>query len=167
MSRSFPFREVYWPAILIGCHYAVRSPAADSLPLLQTSPLPLRETASSVKTAVTPPPRAPKVTASRRERLEASGASTDRTFELVKVHTFAGCISLVQRTLLELSTSPSGSAYKSSIRRQYDNVSEIEFRTLHVVAERWTLGCMLRFVRANNDYSDTLMICPQCRRAVS
>jgi hypothetical protein len=39
---------------------------------------------------------------------------------------------------------------------QTDSVSEIEFCTLNVVAERWTLGCMLRFVRANNDFSDTL-----------
>lgn len=60
------------------------------------------------------------VPALRRERLEASGATTDGTFELVKAHSFVGCISLIQRTLLELSTSPSGSAYKSSIRRQYD-----------------------------------------------
>jgi hypothetical protein len=45
-------------------------------------------------------------------------------------------------------------------------VSEIEFCTLYVVAERWILGCMLRFVRANNDFSDTLFVCPESFRIV-
>ena len=35
-------------------------------------------------------------------------------------------------------------------------MSEIDFCTLYVVAERWILACTLRFVRANNDFSDTL-----------
>jgi hypothetical protein len=40
-----------------------------------------------------------------------------------------------------------------------DSVSEIEFRTLYVVAERWILGCILRFMHAKNHFSDTLLIC--------
>jgi hypothetical protein len=36
------------------------------------------------------------------------------------------------------------------------SVSEIEFCTLYVVAERWILGRMLRFVHAKNHFSDTL-----------
>jgi hypothetical protein len=44
----------------------------------------------------------------------------------------------------------------NSVWRLIRSVSEIEFCTLYVVAERWTLGCMLRFVRANNDFSDTV-----------
>src|SRR5271154_3723005 len=39
------------------------------------------------------------------------------------------------------------------------SVSEIEFRTLYVVAERWILGCMLRFMHAKNHFSDTLVCC--------
>jgi hypothetical protein len=39
---------------------------------------------------------------------------------------------------------------------QFRCVSEIEFCSLDVVVERWTLGCMLGFVRAKNDFSDTL-----------
>jgi hypothetical protein len=36
-------------------------------------------------------------------------------------------------------------------------VSEIEFCTLYVVAERWILGCILRFMHGENDFSDTLI----------
>jgi hypothetical protein len=36
-------------------------------------------------------------------------------------------------------------------------VSEIEFCTLYVVAERWILGCILH---AKNHFSDTLSVCP-------
>jgi hypothetical protein len=32
--------------------------------------------------------------------------------------------------------------------------------TLYVVAERWILGCILRFMRAKNHFSDTLVSCP-------
>jgi hypothetical protein len=39
-------------------------------------------------------------------------------------------------------------------------VSEIEFCTLYVVAERCILGCMLRFMHAKNHFSDTLSVCP-------
>ena len=39
-------------------------------------------------------------------------------------------------------------------------MSEIEFYTLYVVPERWILGCMLRFVDAKNDFSDTLQSNP-------
>jgi hypothetical protein len=39
---------------------------------------------------------------------------------------------------------------------QTDSVSEIEFCTLYVVAERWILGCILRFMHAKNHFSDTL-----------
>ncbi len=42
------------------------------------------------------------------------------------------------------------------IAGQTDSVSEIEFCTLHVVAERWILGCILRFMHAKNHFSDTL-----------
>jgi hypothetical protein len=38
-------------------------------------------------------------------------------------------------------------------------VSEIEFCTLYVVAERCILCCMLRFVHAKTHFSDTLEIC--------
>ena len=54
--------------------------------------------------------------------------------------------------VLSLSVSNLGSTPGS--------VSEIEFCTLYVVAERWILGCMLRFVDAKNDFSDTLPVCP-------
>jgi hypothetical protein len=37
------------------------------------------------------------------------------------------------------------------------SVSEIEFCTLYVVAERWILGCILRFMHAKNHFSDTLL----------
>jgi len=43
------------------------------------------------------------------------------------------------------------------IRGHDPSVSEIEFCTLYVVAERWILGCILRFMRANNHFSDTLI----------
>ena len=36
-------------------------------------------------------------------------------------------------------------------------MSEIEFCTLYVVAERWILGCILRFMHAKNHFSDTLI----------
>jgi hypothetical protein len=36
-------------------------------------------------------------------------------------------------------------------------VSEIEFRTLYVVAERWIVARMLRFMSAKNVHSDTLL----------
>jgi hypothetical protein len=42
---------------------------------------------------------------------------------------------------------------------QTDSVSEIEFCILYVVAERWILGCILRFMHAKNHYSDTLRDC--------
>src|ERR1700733_14024040 len=40
------------------------------------------------------------------------------------------------------------------------SVSEIEFCTLYVVAERWILGCILRFKHAKNHFSDTLGTSP-------
>jgi hypothetical protein len=40
------------------------------------------------------------------------------------------------------------------------SVSEIEFCTLYVVAERWILGCILRFMHAKIHFSDTLVCCP-------
>jgi hypothetical protein len=40
-------------------------------------------------------------------------------------------------------------------------VSEIEFCTLYVVAERWILGCILRFMHAKNHFSDTLSFSPR------
>jgi hypothetical protein len=39
-------------------------------------------------------------------------------------------------------------------------VSEIEFCTLYLVPEQWVVGCMLRFVHANNHFSDTLKTSP-------
>jgi hypothetical protein len=45
-------------------------------------------------------------------------------------------------------------------RGQTDSVSEIEFCTLYVVAERWILGCILRFMHAKNHFSDTLQVSP-------
>jgi hypothetical protein len=39
------------------------------------------------------------------------------------------------------------------------SVSEIEFCTLYVVAERWILGCILRFIHVKNHFSDTLICC--------
>jgi hypothetical protein len=36
-------------------------------------------------------------------------------------------------------------------------VSEIEFCTLYVVAERWILGCILRVMHAKIHFSDTLV----------
>jgi len=36
------------------------------------------------------------------------------------------------------------------------SVSEIEFRTPYVVAERWIVARMLRFMHAKNVHSDTL-----------
>jgi hypothetical protein len=44
-------------------------------------------------------------------------------------------------------------------------VSEIEFRTPYVVAERWIVARMLRFMHAKNVHSDTLSICPRNRPA--
>ena len=44
-------------------------------------------------------------------------------------------------------------------------MSEIEFCTLYVVPEQWIVGCMLRFVHANNHFSDTLIPIPQQRAA--
>ncbi len=41
-------------------------------------------------------------------------------------------------------------------RGETGSLSEIEFCTLYVVPERWIFGCMLRFVHANNHFSDTL-----------
>jgi hypothetical protein len=38
-----------------------------------------------------------------------------------------------------------------------ESVSEIEFCTLYVVAERWILGCILRFMHAKDHFSDTLL----------
>ena len=38
-------------------------------------------------------------------------------------------------------------------------MSEIEFCTLYVVAERWILDCILRFMHAKNHFSDTLVSC--------
>jgi hypothetical protein len=42
----------------------------------------------------------------------------------------------------------------------FRSVSEIEFCTLYVVAERWILGCILRFMHAKNHFSDTLSVRP-------
>ena len=39
-------------------------------------------------------------------------------------------------------------------------VSEIEFRTLYVVAERWIVARTLRFMHETNVHSDTLSVCP-------
>src|SRR5580658_6989309 len=39
------------------------------------------------------------------------------------------------------------------------SVLEIEFCTLYVVAERWILDCILRFMHAKNHFSDTLRDC--------
>ena len=41
---------------------------------------------------------------------------------------------------------------------QPDSVSEIEFRAPYVVAERWVVARMLRFMHAKNVRSDTLLI---------
>jgi hypothetical protein len=41
--------------------------------------------------------------------------------------------------------------------RHDTSVSEIEFCTLYVVAERWILDCILRFMHAKNHFSDTLI----------
>ena len=46
------------------------------------------------------------------------------------------------------------------IRGHDTSVSEIEFCTLYVVAERWILGCILRFTHAKNHFSDTLIPIP-------
>src|ERR1700691_2528398 len=43
------------------------------------------------------------------------------------------------------------------MRRHDTSVSEIEFCNLYVVAERWILGCILRFMHAKNHFSDTLI----------
>jgi hypothetical protein len=49
----------------------------------------------------------------------------------------------------------------------FRSVSEIEFCTLYVVAERWILGCILRFMHGKNDFSDTLSVCPRNAQRVS
>jgi hypothetical protein len=41
------------------------------------------------------------------------------------------------------------------------SVSEIEFRTPYVVAERWIVARMLRFIHAKTVHSDTLQECPR------
>jgi hypothetical protein len=46
-----------------------------------------------------------------------------------------------------------------SLGVQSSSVSEIEFCTLYVVAERWILARILRFMHAKNNYSDTLPVC--------
>jgi hypothetical protein len=43
--------------------------------------------------------------------------------------------------------------------KQISSVSEIEFCTLYVVANRWILGCILPFMHAKNYFSDTLLAC--------
>jgi hypothetical protein len=48
------------------------------------------------------------------------------------------------------------------IRGHDTSVSEIEFCTLYVVAERWIFGCILRFMHAENHFSDTLIPIPVC-----
>ena len=48
-------------------------------------------------------------------------------------------------------------SFLKEMREQTDSVSEIEFCTLYVVAERWILGCILRFMHAKNHFSDTLI----------
>jgi hypothetical protein len=48
--------------------------------------------------------------------------------------------------------------YGGQIRRHDTSVSEIEFCTLYVVAERWILDCILRFMHAKNHFSDTLIL---------
>jgi hypothetical protein len=46
------------------------------------------------------------------------------------------------------------------MRRHDTSVSEIEFRTPYVVAERWIVARMLRFMHAKNVHSDTLVPIP-------
>ena len=47
------------------------------------------------------------------------------------------------------------------MRRHDTSVSEIEFRTPYVVAERWIVARMLRFMHAKNVHSDTLIPIPR------
>jgi hypothetical protein len=53
-------------------------------------------------------------------------------------------------------TASRGRQDDDSVGGLTDSVSEIEFCALHVVAERWISGCMLRFMHAKNHFSDTL-----------
>jgi hypothetical protein len=53
-----------------------------------------------------------------------------------------------------------GTAAKNK-RGYFRSVSEIEFRTPYVVAERWIVARMLRFMSAKNVHSDTLFVCPR------
>jgi hypothetical protein len=53
-----------------------------------------------------------------------------------------------------------GTAAKNK-RGYFRSVSEIEFRTPYVVAERWIVARMLRFMSAKNVHSDTLSVRPQ------
>jgi hypothetical protein len=53
------------------------------------------------------------------------------------------------------------------MRRHDTSVSEIEFCTLYVVAERWILGCILRFMHSKNHFSDTRYLFTWVRSAGS
>ena len=46
-----------------------------------------------------------------------------------------------------------------TLKGQTNSVSEIEFRTPYVVAERWIVARLLRFMHAKNVHSDTLLVC--------
>jgi hypothetical protein len=47
---------------------------------------------------------------------------------------------------------------ETSFWGRFRSVSEIEFCTLYVVAERWILACIFRFMHAKNHFSDTLSV---------
>src|SRR5271170_2064287 len=57
-------------------------------------------------------------------------------------------------------TARTGAGLALFSKCHFCSVSEIEFCTLYVVAERWILGCILRFMRAKNHFSDTLIPFP-------
>jgi len=64
--------------------------------------------------------------------------------------------SLQRSERLAMAGRFAGAVMHESFVDRPDSVSEIEFCTLYVVAERWILDCILRFVHAKNHFSDTL-----------
>ena len=50
---------------------------------------------------------------------------------------------------------------KHGIGDRYISVSEIEFCTLYVVAERWILGCILRFMHKKSFLRHTVRLSPK------
>jgi hypothetical protein len=76
------------------------------------------------------------------------------------------CLFLPLSELLKLFMNycPKARGFWGEIRGHHMSVSEIEFCTLYVVAERWILGCILRFMHAKNHFSETLIYRSPVRR---